>query len=161
MEVSENEDTMNLGLQMKYLWHDLDMYEFDVSASNGKFSAAARPYVGIGCLVEAADKIEGFPRDISDVRELQFGAFGRGFAGGAVHLRFSCMDGAGHAVVELQIESEHLRNMGSRWNRPEEIAHFFVEIEATAVDDFVAELRQLEENKSGAALLRSADLPTR
>jgi hypothetical protein len=151
---------MTVGLQLKYLWHDLDVLELKVSASSGKFSGTAETYVSIGGLAEAADALNGFPRDLSDVRELKFGEFGRGFAGGAALLRFFCKDSAGHAVIELRIESEHERNTGSRWNLQEQNAHFLSEIEASAVDDFVAELRLLEVNKSGMASLRFTNSPT-
>jgi hypothetical protein len=145
---------MDLGLQVKYLWNDIHAYELGVSASNGQFSAVARPYVGIDCIVEAVAKIEGFPRNKSDVRELLFGAFGREFAGGAVHMRFSCVDAAGHAIVELHFEAAKLFSSDLSGSGPTESAQFIAEIEASAVDDFVAELRQLEKNRSGCANLR-------
>jgi hypothetical protein len=145
---------MKTGFQLKYLWHDIDVYEFEATASNGQFSGAAKAYVPIGGLAEAAASLEGFPRHVSDAREIQLGAFGREFAGGGVSLRFFCKDSSGHAVVEFRFESEDESNTGSRWNLPEQTAHFFAGIEATAVDEFVGELRRLEENKSGIALLR-------
>lgn len=157
----EKEEIMSLGLQLKYLWHDADVFEIEVSASNGDFSGAVRTYVGIDKLAEAAETLGGFPQDISDVRELKFGEFGRESAGGCAHIRFFCKNSAGHAVAELQIETEDESNTGSRWNLPEQIAHFFGGVEASAIDDFVAELRLLEENKSGVASLRFADMPTR
>lgn len=156
----EKEEIMSLGLQLKYLWHDIDVYEFDVSASNGRFSGAAKTYVSIGGLAEAAGALKGFPRELSDVRELQFGAFGRESAGGAVHLRFFCIDGAGHAAVELRFESTSECYSNSSGDGPTQSAQYTAEIEATAVDDFVSELRQLEETKSGVASLRFADLST-
>ena len=142
---------------MKYLWHDIDVFEVEVSASNGNFSGAAKTYVGINYLAEAAEMLEGFPNNVSDIRELQFGASGREFAGGSAHLRFFCKNPAGHAVVELRIESEDESNSGSDWNLPEQTALFYGEIEASAVDEFVAELRQLEKSKSGIASLRFAN----
>jgi hypothetical protein len=158
--VLEREEIMSIGLQLKYLWHDVDVFELEVAASNGEFSGAAKTYISIGGLDEAAEDLKGFPRDLSDIRELKFGEFGRKSAGGGAHVRFFCKDSAGHAVAEIRIESEDESNTGSRWNLPEQTAHFFGEIEASAVDDFVAELRLLEETKSGAASLRFADSPT-
>jgi hypothetical protein len=150
---------MSIGLQMKYLWHDVDVFKLEIAASNRKFSGVAECYVSIGNLAEAAEQLKGFPCDPSDIRELKFGEFGREFAGGCSLVRFFCRDSAGHAVVEVQIESERMREMGSIWNCPEQTAHFFAEIEARAVDDFVDELRQLEEIKGGAASLRFANSP--
>jgi hypothetical protein len=142
------------------LWHDIDVYEFDLSASNGRFSGAAKTYVSIGGLAEAAEALKGFPRELSDVGELQFGAFGRESAGGAVHLRFFCIDGAGHAVVELRFKSASDCYSNLSGDGPIQSAQFVAEIEENAVDDFVAELRLSEENRSGAASLRFTDLLT-
>lgn len=145
---------MKTGLRLKYLWHDIDVYEFEVVASNGQFSGVAKTYVPVGGLAEAATSLEGFPRNVSDAREIQFGAFGREFAGGALSLRFFCKDSSGHAVVEFRFESEDESNTGSKWNLPEQTAHFFAGVEATAVDEFVGELRQLEANPRETAQLR-------
>ena len=145
---------MNAGFQLKYLWHDEDVFRLAASASNGRFMAAARPYAAIYSLAGAAEAVEGFPRDSSDVRELHFGSSGDGTAGGAVHLRFFCAGLSAQAVVELRFEDECERNSGSRWNRPDQSALFFGWTEAFAVDEFVAQLRRMERNKSGEACLR-------
>jgi len=148
---------MTIGLKMCYLWHDIDVYKVRISGSNGVFSGGTDVYRGIGGIAEAASTLDGFPVNTSDHRELQFGAFGRDFAGGGVNLRFFCKDGAGHAVLEFRIESEDGCYTNSRWNQPEQSARFFAEVEPSAIDDFVAELRKLEEEKSGIASLRFAD----
>jgi hypothetical protein len=145
---------MSAGLEFKYLWHDVDVFEVAILASNGEFAGAAKTYIQVGGLSGAAQTLDGFPRNLSDARELSFGSFGREFAGGGVHLRFFCGDGAGHAVAEIRIESEDARATGSRWRRPEQTAHLFAEFEAHAMDEFVAELRQMEETMSGCAALR-------
>jgi hypothetical protein len=152
---------VSAGLQVKYLWHDIHVLEAEVTASNAIFSGAARTYIGIEYLAEAAQLLDGFPRNKIDIRELEFGAFGRRFAGGAAHLRFFCNDSAGHAVVEPRIASENESNTGSNWNFPEQNALFFEEIEASAVDEFFSQLRQLNKSKSGVASLRFAASPTR
>jgi hypothetical protein len=149
----EDGDTMKTGLQLKYLWHDVDVYEFEVAASNGRFSGAVKSYVPVGGLAEVATSLEGFPRHVSDAREIQFGAFGKESAGGGVRLRFFCKNSSGHAVVELRFESEDESDTGSKWNLSEQTAHFFAGIEATAVDEFVGELRLLEEKQCGTASL--------
>jgi hypothetical protein len=145
---------MESGIGLKYLWHDIDVYEFEISASNGIFSGSARAYVGMSGLSESAAQLEGFPKDPSDIRDLQFGEFGEESAGGCIQLRFFCNDLAGHSVVEIRIETERDRNLAAKWNRPAESAHFFAEIEASAVDDFVVDLRRMEIDRSGSARLR-------
>jgi len=72
-----------------------------------KMSASPIIYFGIGELAESAEKIKGFPRNPSDKRTLEFGAFAPKAAGGAATLSFYCRDSAGHASVEVKIESDH------------------------------------------------------
>src|ERR1700677_4932691 len=114
---------MIVGLQLKYLWSDVDVIELRVIASNGIFSGGADLYAATGGLAEAASTLQGFPANTSDVRELQFGAFGSESAGGGANLRFSCKGGAGRAVLELRVESEDENDTHSRWNRSEQSAH--------------------------------------
>ncbi|MGA2166859.1 MAG: hypothetical protein ABSG62_01520 [Terracidiphilus sp.] len=145
---------MSTGLEIRYLWHDIDVYKLCVSASSGAFSGGTELYTSLGALAEAASTLQGFPVDTSDIRKLQFGAFEREFAGFGVNLHFFCKDGAGHAVLEIRVESEDGCETNSKWNRPEQSAHFFAGVEPSAIDDFVAELRRLEAEKCGVASLR-------
>jgi hypothetical protein len=138
------------GFQFQIIWSDDDVFEVRAAAWNGQFGGTADVYVPIGGLAEIAAKIEGFPRDPSDVREIQFGAFGPERAGGAVSMRFYCKDGAGHALVEARIESDCNRT------RKAQSTHLFAAVEASAVDAFAAELRRLETDLSGIALLRAS-----
>ena len=142
--------TVRAGLEVRYRWHDADVMELSISASNGSFCGSAFPYLGIGHLGELAASLDGFPKDFSDVRELEFGANGDTFAGGYVRLRFSCRDLAAHAIAEVQIESKN----EEAWNRSRQSVLFFASIEPSAVDDFVKELRHLNEDYSGRACLR-------
>lgn len=143
---------MIVGLSIKPLWSDVDVFEVAVSGSNGEFGGSAAVYVGIDGLAEAASMLEGFPRTTSDMRQFELGTFDSSSAGGGVQLRFSCVDGAGHAIVEVRIASEAIRDSGV--NLPAQSATFFAPIEASGVDDFAAELRQLEIAKTGTAYLR-------
>ena len=104
----------------------------------------------IGGLKEAATKVEGFPRHPSNKRELQFGVFGHKWAGGAVNMLFYCRDAAGYALVEAKMESEHGGTPKA------ESALFFASVEAAAVDAFAADLRRLEAEQSGTAMLRAS-----
>jgi hypothetical protein len=142
--------SMDKGIQFSPIWSDIDVLKLRVAAWNGKFGGATDIYAGIGGLAEAATKIEGFPRHPSDVREIQFGEFGPQWADGAIKMRFYCEDAAGHAVVEARIESDH------RETHTPQSALLLMSIEAAAVDIFVADLRLLETNLCGAALLRGS-----
>jgi hypothetical protein len=98
-------------------------------------------------LSEAAETLQGFPRDSSDTRDILFGAFGANFAGGGVRQRFFCKDMAGHTVVEATIEADY--QLAEITERATVIAN----IEPAAVDQFVVELRRLEIELSGTAAL--------
>jgi hypothetical protein len=132
--------------------------ELGISASNGKFSGIALPYLSIDGLPGAAIHLAGFPSSTSDVREIQFGEFGPETAGGCVNLRFFCKDGSGHAVVEVRMESKNEGSVETPWDRSPQSVHFFGEIEARAVDDFVTELRAINPRKEGNARLRFVHL---
>ena len=138
---------MESGFRFEVRWSDADVFNIRISAWNGAFGGSTAVYVPIGGLAEAATTLEGFPRDPSDKRELQFGAFGPGWAGGAVSMAFYCKDAAGHALVEARIESEHGGTPKAQ------SALFFVPVEATKVDTFVEGLRRLEACKEGTAAL--------
>lgn len=145
---------MRHGFQLRYLDVDVARCKLEAFASNGRFSAFARAYAGVHTLAEAIQALEGFPRDPADVRELSFGSFGHHTLGGAVHMKFFSNGSFGHTVLELRFEDECERHSGSRWKRPDQTAHFFGWTEPFAVAEFVAELRQMDETKSGEAWLR-------
>src|SRR5712692_3063204 len=136
---------MNTGFQFEIIWNDNDAFEVRAAAWNGQFGGTADVYVQIGGLAA-----EGFPHEPSDTREIQFGAVGADWAGGAVSMRFYCKDAAGHAFVEARIESDY---SGAHTAQS---VHLFAAIEATAVDTFAIELRRLETNLQGIALLRAS-----
>ncbi len=138
---------MNKGLQIDVKWFDNDLLEVRITAWNGAFGGAADVYLSIGGLRETADKLSGFPRNPTDKRELLFGRFGPGQAGGAVGMRFYCADGAGHAYVESKIESD---NQIAGVN---ECVVLPLLIEPAALDSFVEDLRRLDAEKAGTAFL--------
>jgi hypothetical protein len=80
---------MKTGFRFEVTWNDDDVFKVRVTAWNGVFGGSVGVYVPIGGLREAAAKLEGFPRQPSDTRELQFGAFGGEWAGGAASMRFT------------------------------------------------------------------------
>jgi hypothetical protein len=139
---------MDTEFRFEVSWSDDDVFKVHVTAWNGTFGGSAGVYVPIGGFTEAAVKLEGFPNQPSDTRELQLGVFGPEWAGGAVSMRFYCRDAAGHASIEAKIESDYKRTEKAQ------SVILFASIEATAVDTFVTELRRLEADRQGVALLR-------
>lgn len=140
---------MDRGIRLEFLWNDADIVEVRVSAWNGLFGGSADIYVGIGEVAESAEKLKGFPRNPSDKRTLEFGAFAPKAAGGAATLSFYCRDSAGHASVEVKIESD------DRARIPAQSVLLVAAVEPAAVDSFVSDLRRLEADQSTAFLKTS------
>jgi len=147
---------MESGLRIHCVWHDTDLVEVGISVSNGRFSGTARAYINHDDPENAATLLETFPRTPSDTREIGFGTMDAQYAGGGVWLRFFCTDGAGHAAVEIRLNDESKPNT-HRWLRPAQSAHFFANVEASAIDDFVRELRAFDPYESGSAWLPFAE----
>jgi hypothetical protein len=106
-------------------------------------------YVRRGALDDVAAKLEGFPRNTFDEREAELRDFDSWAHGGAVRMRFFCTGGAGHAFVEIWIES--MPNGSGDANT----VHFCSRVEAHSIDLFVAELRRLEGRQAEVAQLRT------
>jgi len=97
---------MQTGLESKYIdEHVLEGAELRVSGSGERFAGCTEIYVQRGALDDVASKLEGFPRNTSDERETELRDFDSWSHGGAVRMRFFCQGGAGHAFVEIWIES--------------------------------------------------------
>jgi hypothetical protein len=134
------------GLQVAIVWDDPpDLIELQVRAGNGRFGGDIRAYAAPDAVHALADALDGFPRDSTDVREFSLGTFGPDTAGGAASFRFACTDRAGHAAVNLRLES------GESPNQPE-TACFSFEFEPAALDRFVRELRELIPRREHAVL---------
>jgi hypothetical protein len=141
-----------VGLKIGFLWSDYDVVEVSIHASNGAFCGTTKAYVSHGALAETASILEGFPRQISDARELVLGTLDPKFAGGGISMKFSCRDSAGHATVEMRIVSD--ASGQPWWNAPAQSVHMFANVEAAAIDDFVVELRRFETVQGALASLR-------
>ena len=139
---------MDRCVRLAYRYHDADVVELNVSAWNGSFGGSASLWVGQGELGEKAELLAGFPKNLDDTRELTFGAFGPEFAGGAMNLKFSTIDLAGHCILQVKMESDH-KNRDSHAERVELVGAF----EPAALDHFVKEMRVLNLSLAGYAML--------
>jgi len=137
---------MSVGLQVTYLYHDVDVVEVRVTVDNACFRGTADVYVGTGELQEAADKIRDFPANAQETRGVTFGSFRPRTAGGAVRLEFFCKDMAGHSAVRAIIEEDYPKQ------RPPQCATVLVDFEPAALDQFVRELGRVEAEFGSAAL---------
>lgn len=139
---------MDRCVRLTYLYHDVDVVELKASAWNGGFSGSTRLYIGQGDLAEAAAILAGFPVDLNDEREVIFGAFGAELAGGAMNLKFSCIDGAGHCQLQVTIEADYV-NRDSLTERVDMLCTF----EPAALDQFVQRMYELNSSLEGSAVL--------
>src|SRR5262245_35502566 len=138
---------MPQGLTITIVDVDPDYLGIDIHAENDRFAGSTHIYAGLTELGEFSDCIAGFPTSPVDTRDYEFGSRDRGFAGGYCRLRFRCVDGLGHAQVEVAVQDdEDWREVG--------IAEFSFPVDAAAVDRFTSSLRELERNQSGAAILQ-------
>ena len=139
--------SMNVGLKVTYLYHDVDIIEVRFTAENGRFRGSADVYVGTDGLLEAAAALQGFPKDRRDKREIVFGSAGPKFAGGSVRLEFYCKDLAGHTAFRAVIEDDYgQQELTQR-------ATVFVDFDPAALDQFLVELQQVEREHRGSASL--------
>ena len=137
---------MSICRQVTYLYHDLDVVKVSIAVDNGRFRATTDVYVGSGELQEAADRLRGFPANSHDTREVTFGSFVPGTAGGAVRLEFFCKDLAGHTAFRAIVEDDYSER------EPAQCATILVNFEPAALDRFLTELIQVEAELGSAAL---------
>lgn len=142
------------GLDLTCLWHDSDVLELAVRASNGAYSGHTKLYLDLHGLAELAAVLNGFPKGASDVREFSIGAKSSEFAGGFLGAKLFCRDLAGHGVLEIEIVSKNEPDSDIPWDRTPDSVHFYAQIEASAVDEFIEQLRKLDSELSGTAVLR-------
>lgn len=124
------------GVQIEVTWGDDDVLLLEVSASNGVFAGRVEAYGALDMAAEWAAALEGFPRHRDDSREVSTGAFSDEYAGGGAALRFVVRDAAGHCAVSVRLRAaDMIRSTAS--------AEFTIDVEAAAVDRFVADLRAM------------------
>src|SRR5438552_6861126 len=124
---------MEIGFEFKVIYSDVHLIQVRIFVWNGAFGGTADVYLGFDQLEEVAKKLQGFPNQLSDAREVMLGDF----AGGGVSMKFYCVDRSGHAYVECKIQSD--RDSEGRVQS----ATLFIPVEAAAVDSFVEELRRV------------------
>ena len=144
---------MDNGLRIKLIYEDCDLLELSLSISNGEFAGKGYFYVGFDALAELREAIRDFPRSSNDAREFIIGEMDPESARGGVRLGFSCVGLAGrpHLAVEM-ITCNQPRRMDPK-EMPAQRVILWEEIEPAAVDQFVAEIAQLESRNRSTACL--------
>jgi hypothetical protein len=149
---------MDNGLRIKLIYEDCDLLELSLSVFNGEFSGKGDFYAGFDALAELREAIRDFPRSSNDAREFIIGEMDPESARGGVRLGFSCVGLAGrpHLTVEM-ITCNQPRRMDPK-EMPAQRVVLWEEIEPAAVDQFVAEIAQIERRErfdAGLSLISS------
>ena len=142
------------GLRIMVVDPDDDYLGIDIRAANNRFAGTARIYAGLNELSEFANQIRGFPANIYDERTYEFGTPDPSKAGGYCKLRFQCVDHAGHVVMAIVVEDD------DHWYPPGN-AELSFGVEAAEIDRFVARLREVEQERSGEAVLVATEESTK
>lgn len=135
---------MTAGLTISLLEREYDLLDVEFRASSERFSATIRIYVGPEELKSFAAVIAGFPVNLADKRQYEFGRRGRPYAGG--YCDFRCTDNKGHVAVDVDIENDWLRFETG-------LAKFGIRFEAAGLDRFVKRLHEIDQEHSGSATL--------
>lgn len=121
---------------------------YRVAISNDSFSGSSLVWGYAENFDELAAALEGFPRSTSDKVLKQLGSSGVGLA----NFEFFCVDGSGHAVAWVNLESEYPVHPSNRY----ETISMCIRIEAAGVDSFVKELHSLASSRSEKATLHGS-----
>lgn len=125
------------GIEFEVVWSDQDMIEYQVTCSNGPFRGATKMYLAHDDLSKAAEILSGFPSNIKDSRDVEFGAFDPKAAGGGISMSFRCVDSVGHAVVLVRVRADGCKGP----DEPESVC-LYIPVEAGSIDSFVAKADQ-------------------
>jgi hypothetical protein len=82
---------MKSGFQFQVLYRDDHLIKLRISVSNGGFGGEADVYVGTSLPAEAGKELQGFPRNVADIREVMLGSFGSESAGGGASMRSTAL----------------------------------------------------------------------
>ena len=146
LEYIADTNEMQLGFGIRIIDPDDDYLGIEIRATEHRFAGTTRIYAGLDQLSEFAERIAGFPAGVEDERAFEFGSLDDHVAGGFCRIRLVCIDRAGHAQAEVQIEDDDLQYAQAS-------ARFSLRVEPAAIDRFVAELRRIEQARCGEAWL--------
>ena len=134
-------------LKLRIIWKDDDMFELEVTASNGRFLGTTEVYDQSKPLYDFANSLLGFPRTSDSVLLHETGEKDS-YAYFA--MRFYTIDNVGHLGVQVTLES----NVPTKY-RTEEKDKMTLEIqtEPSLLDNFIKSLLTLARDEKGEAIL--------
>jgi len=138
---------MTAQLRIEPVWHDQDLVEVRVTASNEIFSGAACVSIDPDGLRAAADELAGFPSRPGDRRRINWGQAGLGMAS----LDFVTADAVGHCHVVVE-----LRTGDQCGDTPGQAVTVLLPVEPAAIDRFAVDLRRSGPKRHLPAILDGA-----
>jgi hypothetical protein len=135
-------------LKLEVVWKDDEMFQLEITASNGHFSGTTKVYEQRHPLYEFAHSLVGYPKTKHD--SILCYEAGQKDCYAYFSMRFYMIDDAGHLGVQVTLES----NVPTAY-RIEEKDKLTLEIltEPGLLDRFVKSLLTLVENEDGQAIL--------
>ena len=128
---------MNPALQVEVIDAEPpDLLQLRVTASSRAFSGSTTLFDTPSALNRLLEGLGGFPTHPTDTRLIELGTFDLALAGGGARIGLACTSSAGHAILSATVQT-------CRHTEPPESVSVAVPVEASAIDQFVAELAGL------------------
>ena len=141
---------MKFGIKIKKIWHDNEMYKFQISSSDGASLLVNEIYVGYEHFDELLSDLDRFKSNVyGGIYDLNLGCFGSEYASGAFSARLHFLD-RGKIHVSIHTQSE-FKDFGKK-NVASEAKLYFV-TEPALLDNFIQELKNLKASQSDQAIL--------
>src|SRR5690242_8929898 len=126
--------TIPCRMSISVLEVDPDYLRLDIAMADGEFAGRAEIFESLELPSTLAAALQGFPRTADDRREIVLGTFDPSTGGGGLKLLFRCVDRAGHAVVDAELEDQP-------WDgAPRRSVVLRMAIAPPAIDSFVADM---------------------
>jgi hypothetical protein len=135
-------------LKLEVVWNDDDMFELEITASNGRFSGTTKVYEQREPLYNFASSLVGFPKTIQE--STRFYEMGQKDLDAYFSMRLYLIDNIGHVGVQMTFEDE----VPTQY-RSEEKYKLTMEIvtEPGLLENFVRSLLTLAQREAGQAVL--------
>lgn len=144
---------MNPGIIFKNIWHDDDMYEFQITSSDGSSIFVHEVYVGYGTYDQMISEMDVFKTHIyGGIYDIRFGEFGPEYASGAYRARLHFQE-RGKIYVSIDAQSDH-EEFGKKKIASEAKLYFVTE--PALLDNFIQDLKRLKSGQISEVKLEGA-----
>lgn len=124
------------------VWKDEHIFEFEITAANGRFSGTTKVYDQFDSLLTFIDTLKDFPKNADPLQYEMGDQDGYSY----FSMKFSTINTSGHIGVLVNMEGNV--TLGHK-----EKLELTIYTEPNAIDNFVAQMRALVINQSGQAVL--------